>query len=318
VSLGSGFDNTFVATRNPYWPCILSTTLEIYNFQVKKPIVPYLQIADLRLNSFLKFYMDQISGMSSEQFLAFSVNNALCPNQVIPPGSVPSWPEPFGAVCQQNALTSCQLQLPLLTNNLFQENAGILADEVSRNTNPFFTFGNSFLANAPVEPWQFNVIARDNSSAAEIDPVRQKITTSLQQSSQLESPAKTIAARPATHGSEATLDQTFPQVAQKVIELAQRQIASFFQQPDVANQLALAFGQGADAELAKSASLQLPTIEVLPDSLLGKANGAYATSSNTIFLAHSLIAKAIVRTDFLCQRAILEKALVVRMGFNQC
>jgi hypothetical protein len=27
---------------------------------------------------------------------------------------------------------------------------------------------------------------------------------------------------------------------------------------------------------------------------------------------------AIVRTDFLCQRAVLEKALVVRMGFNQC
>jgi adenine-specific DNA-methyltransferase len=26
----------------------------------------------------------------------------------------------------------------------------------------------------------------------------------------------------------------------------------------------------------------------------------------------------IVRTDFLCQRAVLEKALVVRMGFNQC
>jgi hypothetical protein len=132
--------------------------------------------------------------MSSEQFLVFSANNALYPNQIIPPGSEQSWPEPFGVVLQPNALTSGQLQLPLLTNNLLQGNAGILADEASRNANPFFTFSNSFLANPPVEPWQFNVIARDNSSAAEIDPVRQKITTSLQQSSQLESPAKTIAA----------------------------------------------------------------------------------------------------------------------------
>jgi hypothetical protein len=30
------------------------------------------------------------------------------------------------------------------------------------------------------------------------------------------------------------------------------------------------------------------------------------------------ISSAIVRTVFLCQRAVLEKALVVRMGFNQC
>jgi Bacterial Ig-like domain len=213
--------------------------------------------------------MDQISGMSSEQSLAFSVNNALYPDQIIPPGSVPSWPEPFGAILPPQKVSS---QLPLFTNNLLLANTSILADEASRTANPFVTFSNGFLANSSVDSWQFNLLTRDNSPVVEIDPVRQIITTSLQQSSQLES---------------SVVDSELA----KTIDLAQQQIASFFQQPDVASQLALAFGQGVDSELAKSFSLQLPTIEVVPDSLLGKANGAYATSNNTIFLAHSLVAR---------------------------
>jgi hypothetical protein len=139
--------------------------------------------------------MDQISGMSSEQSLAFSVNNALYPNQAIPPGSVPSWPEPFGAILPPQTVSG---QLPLFTNNLLLANISILADEASRIANPFVTFSNGFLANSSVDSWQFNLLARDNSPVVEIDPVRQIITTSLQQSSQLESPivdselAKTI------------------------------------------------------------------------------------------------------------------------------
>jgi hypothetical protein len=98
--------------------------------------------------------MDQISGMSSEQSLAFSVNNALCPNQIIPPGSVPSWTEPFGAILQPQTVSG---QLPLFANNLLLANASILADAASRNAHPFVTFSNGFLANSSVDPWQFNV-----------------------------------------------------------------------------------------------------------------------------------------------------------------
>jgi membrane-associated phospholipid phosphatase len=213
--------------------------------------------------------MDQISGMSSEQSLAFSVNSALYPNQVIPPGSVPSWPEPFGAIFPPQTVSG---QLPLFANNLLLANTSILADEASRTANPLVTFSNRFLANSSVDSREFNLLTRDNSPVVEIDSVRQNITTSLQQSSQ-----------PASLVVDSELAQT--------IDIAQQQIASFFQQSDVASQLALAFGQGVDAELAKSASLQLPTIEVVPDSLLGTANGAYAASNNTIFLAHSLVAR---------------------------
>jgi hypothetical protein len=213
--------------------------------------------------------MDQISGMSSEQSLAFSVNNALYPNQIIPPGSVPSWPEPFGAILPPQTVSD---QLPLFASNLLLANTSILANEVSRTANPFVAVSNGFLANSSVDSWQFNLLTRDNSPVVEIDPVRQIITTSLQQSSQLESPV---------------VDSELA----KTIDLAQQQIASFFQQPDVASQLALAFGQGVDSELVKGFSLQLPTIEVVPDSLLGKANGAYAANTNTIFLAQSLVGR---------------------------
>jgi RHS repeat-associated protein len=217
----------------------------------------------------LRFNIEQNLGMSSEQFSASFVNNALYPNQITPPNSIPSWPEPFGAILQPQSVSG---QLPLFANNLLLANVSILADEASRNANPFVTSINGFLTNSAVDSWQFNLLSRDNSPVVEIDPVRQNIATSLQQSSQLELPV-----------INSGLAQT--------IDLAQQQIASFFQQPDVASQLALAFGQGVDSELVKSFSLQLPTIEVVPDSLLGKANGAYATSNNTIFLAHSLIAR---------------------------
>jgi hypothetical protein len=212
----------------------------------------------------LEFYIERFSGMSSEQFLASLVNNALYPNQIIPPSSEQSWPEPFGAILQPNPANG---QTPIFATNLLQTKASILADEVSQNTNSLFIFGNSFLANTSLESGQFNLLARDNSSAIEVDPIRTKIVASLQES--------TIV------GSELA----------KIIDVAQQQIASFFQQPDVANQLALAFGEGVNIELAQSISQQLPTIEVVPDSILGTANGAYATSNNTIFLAHSLVAR---------------------------
>jgi hypothetical protein len=51
----------------------------------------------------------------------------------------------------------------------------------------------------------------------------------------------------------------------KIIDIAQQQIANFFQQPHVGSQLALAFGQGVDLEQAKSYSQQLPNIEIVPD-----------------------------------------------------
>jgi hypothetical protein len=121
----------------------------------------------------MKFYMDQISGMSSEQSSAFSVNNSLCPNPIVLPGSVLSWPEPFGAILPPQTVSG---QLPLFTNNLLLANPNILADEVSRTANPLVTFSNGFLTNPSVDSWQFNLLARDNLLVVENDPVRQIIT----------------------------------------------------------------------------------------------------------------------------------------------
>jgi Bacterial Ig-like domain len=198
--------------------------------------------------------------MGNEQLFGFSTNNLLYPNQIIPesPGTI--WPEPFGVILQASEAKQLPSgQLPLLIPQLFPGNLG---SEVSRNTNIFAN-------NLVIEPWQFNSLSVDNSIST-IDPVRQKIAASFQPANWLDAPA--------IHSA----------LAEK-IDLAQQQIASFFQQPDLAQQLSLAFGQGVDLEKAKSYSQWLPSIEVVPDSILGKANGAYAASNNTIFLAHSLV-----------------------------
>jgi Bacterial Ig-like domain len=198
--------------------------------------------------------------MSNEQLCGFSTNNLLYPNQIIPESLGTSWPEPFGVILQASEAKQLPSgQLPLLIPQLFPGNLG---SEVSRNTNIFAN-------NLVIEPWQFNSLSVDNSLTA-IDTVRQKITASFQPANWLDAPA--------IHSALA-----------ETIDLAQQQIASFFQQPDLAQQLSLAFGQGVDLEKAKSYSQWLPSIEVVPDSILGKANGAYAASNNSIFLAHSLV-----------------------------
>jgi hypothetical protein len=208
--------------------------------------------------------------MSNEQFLAISAINPLTPNQFNPQNSGISWLEPFGAISQGADQSFSIGQLPILAINSFQPNISVLAVTPSQNTDVFTTFTNGFLANTSVTSWQFTSSAEDKAIAIGIDPLRQNIADSLQQPDLVGQP-------------DSSLTQT--------IDLAQQQIASFFQQPDVAEQLALAFGQGVDPELAKSYSQQLPTIEIVPDSILGKANGAYAASTNTIFLAYSLIAR---------------------------
>jgi RHS repeat-associated protein len=194
--------------------------------------------------------------MSNEQSSVFLVSNQLYPNQIIPTS-----PGIYGTIflsgISQNPLSKTFIsgQLPSIAtdwsngNNLFSNN---LIGNSFRKSSEL----NSFVAEAAIPPM--------------IDPLRQNIATSLQRTQPLEQPA-------------------FNNQLTTTIALAQEKLTSFFEQPDVTNQLTLAFGQGIDADLAKSVSQKLPNIQVVADSVLGKANGAYALTSNTIFLSQSLV-----------------------------
>jgi membrane-associated phospholipid phosphatase len=123
--------------------------------------------------------------MSIEKSLGFVVNNTLDPNQINSLGYVPSWPQPLGEMSTVKPISG---QMPLLITNLSQESASadIFANETSKNINPLINFSNSLLTRSPIDPWQFNLLTRDDSPAAAIDPVRQKITASVRQSQQIE------------------------------------------------------------------------------------------------------------------------------------
>jgi Bacterial Ig-like domain/PAP2 superfamily len=194
--------------------------------------------------------------MSNEQSLAFSLTNQLYPNQIIPTSLGIDGLNFLGRISQTPSSKPFVIgQLPFLVtdwssdNNLFANN---LIGTIGSNHASLASFGG------------------DNFTPAIIDPLRQNVASSLDKFSLLEQPVL---------DSQLTI----------TIEIAQQKISNFFQQPDVANQLALAFGQGIDPELARSVSQKLPNIQVVSDSILGKANGAYALTSNTIFLAQSLV-----------------------------
>jgi hypothetical protein len=73
------------------------------------------------------------------------------------------------------------------------------------------------------------------------------------------------------------------------IGLAHQQIAAFFERDNWVEQVSLVFGKDFNPVLAKSYSEQLPNIEVIPASILGTANGAYAAETNTIYLPQNLL-----------------------------
>jgi Bacterial Ig-like domain/FG-GAP-like repeat/PAP2 superfamily/LVIVD repeat len=212
--------------------------------------------------------------MSNEQFLAISAINPLTPNQFNPQNPGISWMEPFGTIPQGAGQSFASGQLPLVAPNLFQSNASILAESISQSTAPFVAFtsysASKIFANPSTALWQFQSSAEDKTLSQGIDPLCQNIATSLQRTQPL-------------------VQIDFNSQLTTAVSLAQEKITSFFEKPDVANQLAQAFGQGIDADLAKNLSQKLPNIQVVADSILGKANGAYALSSNTIFLAQSLV-----------------------------
>jgi large repetitive protein len=192
--------------------------------------------------------------MSNEQSLVFSVNNQLYPNQIIPTS-----PGIYGANLLSE-ISQNSLYQPFVSGQL-----PFLATDGSNNL-----LINNLICNSVGKSSELNLFKSNAVNSAEIDPLRQNIATSLQKV-------------PSLKQSE------FNNQLTTTISLAQEKISSFFKQPEVEIQLALAFGQGIDADLAKNVSQKLPNIQVVEDSILGQANGAYALTSNTIFLSQSLV-----------------------------
>jgi hypothetical protein len=81
--------------------------------------------------------------------------------------------------------------------------------------------------------------------------------------------------------------------------LLQERLRSFANEPDFSQKLALAFGNSFDAEAAQGLAQAwrsedfraIPTIEVISASQLNGANGAFASSTNRIYLSQELLSQ---------------------------